>query len=200
VHTHAIADVTNLQTALDGKAAASHGHAIADVTNLQTALDGKAAASHGHAIADVTNLQTSLDAKLNAAGHATNKNVTTDGSGAIVFTDPPAAVVGVVYTQSVAGSSTTTHFIAATGTYLITFDASWTKTTGAGSYTVDVINALNTRKFYNPVIASGDDTGLSGAFTATLTVGDAVSAAIVANQGTAGLSGQNISISIIRLV
>lgn len=91
-HTHAIADVTNLQTSLDakqpivsgisdteigylegvtsliqaqinGKAATSHSHAIADVTNLQTSLDGKAATSHSHAISDVTSLQTSLDGK-----------------------------------------------------------------------------------------------------------------------------------------
>jgi len=59
-HTHAIADVTSLQTTLDGKAASSHGHAIADVTGLQTALDGKqasgsyAAASHTHAVGDLT--------------------------------------------------------------------------------------------------------------------------------------------------
>ena len=38
-HTHVIADVTSLQTALDGKAALAHTHAIADVTGLQTALD-----------------------------------------------------------------------------------------------------------------------------------------------------------------
>jgi hypothetical protein len=44
-------------------AAASHSHAIADVTGLQAALDGKAPGSHSHAIADVTNLQTALDAK-----------------------------------------------------------------------------------------------------------------------------------------
>ena len=48
-HTHAIADVTSLQTALDGKQASgsyaptAHNHAIADVTGLQTALDGKQA-------------------------------------------------------------------------------------------------------------------------------------------------------------
>ena len=40
--TLAIGDVATLQTALDGKAAASHGHAIPDVTGLQAALDGKA--------------------------------------------------------------------------------------------------------------------------------------------------------------
>lgn len=47
-HTHAIADVTGLQTTLDGKSAVGHTHAIADVTGLQTALDGKAAADHTH--------------------------------------------------------------------------------------------------------------------------------------------------------
>ena len=33
---------TASQTALNGKANSSHGHAVADVTGLQTALDGKA--------------------------------------------------------------------------------------------------------------------------------------------------------------
>ena len=56
-HGHAIADVTGLQTALDGKAAAAHTHTIAGVTGLQTALDGKAGASHSHSLdglSDVT--------------------------------------------------------------------------------------------------------------------------------------------------
>jgi hypothetical protein len=42
-HTHAISEVTNLQTTLDGKAATTHTHAIAEVTGLETALDGKQA-------------------------------------------------------------------------------------------------------------------------------------------------------------
>ena len=41
-HTHSIANVTGLQTALDGKASSAHTHIIANVTGLQTALDGKA--------------------------------------------------------------------------------------------------------------------------------------------------------------
>lgn len=79
-HSHAIVDVTGLQTALDGKQASgsyadsSHGHAISDVTGLQTALDGKqaagsyAASTHSHAIGDTTGLQTALDGKA-AASH-----------------------------------------------------------------------------------------------------------------------------------
>jgi hypothetical protein len=66
-HTHAIADVTNLQTTLDGKASTSHTHAITDVTNLQTTLNGKASTSHTHAIADVTSLQTTLDGKASTS-------------------------------------------------------------------------------------------------------------------------------------
>ena len=79
-HSHAISDVTGLQTALDGKASSSHAHSwssitskpstftpsahthsVSDVTGLQTALDGKASSLHGHAISDVAGLQTSLD-------------------------------------------------------------------------------------------------------------------------------------------
>jgi phage-related tail fiber protein len=70
-HTHAISEITNLQTTLDGKAASSHTHAISEITNLQTTLDGKAAATHTHAISDVTNLQTTLDGKLSNATNST---------------------------------------------------------------------------------------------------------------------------------
>ena len=90
-HSHAIADVTGLQTALDGKqaagsyAAAAHSHIVSDVTGLQTALDGKAATSHGHAIADVTGLQTALDGK-SATSH-THSNATTSVAGFMSASD-----------------------------------------------------------------------------------------------------------------
>lgn len=47
---------------------ATHTHAVADVTNLQTALDGKAASTHTHTIAQVTGLQTELDALASGGG------------------------------------------------------------------------------------------------------------------------------------
>jgi hypothetical protein len=47
-HTHAILDVSGLQTALDGKASSVHSHVIGDVTGLQTALDGKSDTTHTH--------------------------------------------------------------------------------------------------------------------------------------------------------
>lgn len=67
---------TATQTALNGKANSTHTHVIADVPGLQTALDGKqtagsyAAASHSHSIGDVTGLQTVLDGKQAAGSYA----------------------------------------------------------------------------------------------------------------------------------
>ena len=65
-HSHAMSDVTGLQSALNGKAASSHTHAVSDVTGLQDSLDAKAALSHTHAMSDVTGLQDALDAKADA--------------------------------------------------------------------------------------------------------------------------------------
>tara|TARA_Y100001938_G_C8098320_1_gene439662 strand:+ start:2482 stop:4383 length:1902 start_codon:yes stop_codon:yes gene_type:complete len=39
-HTHAIADITSLQTSLDGKAASSHSHIWSDITSTPTTLAG----------------------------------------------------------------------------------------------------------------------------------------------------------------
>ena len=65
-HSHAVSDVTGLQSALNGKAASSHTHAVSDVTGLQDSLDAKAALSHTHGMSDVTGLQDALDAKADA--------------------------------------------------------------------------------------------------------------------------------------
>ena len=69
-HNHAIADVTGLQSALDGKASSSHSHKIADVTGLQSALDGKAESDHNHTMANITDLTTMTGATSAAAGKA----------------------------------------------------------------------------------------------------------------------------------
>lgn len=65
-HTHAIADITGLQTALDGKASA--GSYVTTANFTWTNLGGKpttfAPSAHTHAIADVVGLQAALDAKL----------------------------------------------------------------------------------------------------------------------------------------
>ena len=41
VHTHAISQITGLQSALDAKAALNHNHSISDITGLQAALNQK---------------------------------------------------------------------------------------------------------------------------------------------------------------
>jgi hypothetical protein len=84
--------------ALPGKpstfAPSAHSHAIGDVTGLQTALDGKqaagsyAAASHGHVISDVTGLQAALDAKV-ASGSAGSLSSLTVGA--------PGGTTGIIY-------------------------------------------------------------------------------------------------------
>lgn len=80
-HTHTIAQITNLQTTLDGKSNNVHSHAISSVTGLQDALNGKAASSHTHTIANVTGLQAALDGKSNTNhGHT---SITTYGEETI---------------------------------------------------------------------------------------------------------------------
>ena len=91
-HTHSIADVTGLQTALDGKqasgsyAASSHSHIISDVTGLQTALDGKQA-SLGFTPYNSTNpsgyitsyTETDTLASVVGRGATTTSSITTAG-------------------------------------------------------------------------------------------------------------------------
>ena len=67
-HTHAIADVTNLQASLDSKA---------EKTTLTKGLAGKAEKAHTHTIANVTNLQASLDSKAEKTDLNDKLDVTT---------------------------------------------------------------------------------------------------------------------------
>lgn len=102
-HVHAIGDITGLQSALDGKAAADHTHSqyltahqtvtnkaatigtslttIATIggTNITAKIGSYAAASHSHAISDITNLQTTLDGKA-ASSHT---HAITDTTGTL---------------------------------------------------------------------------------------------------------------------
>ena len=50
-HTHTIAQVTNLQTTLNGKANSSHSHSISQITNLQSEINSlKTSVSEGKAL------------------------------------------------------------------------------------------------------------------------------------------------------
>lgn len=85
----------------------AHGHAIADVTGLQTALDGKSATSHTHADATTTlsGFFAAADkVKLNGISTGANKttssttngNIAIDGSQVTVYTHPathPATMI-----------------------------------------------------------------------------------------------------------
>ena len=59
----------------------AHTHAISEITNLQSTLDGKAAASHTHAIADITNISSASVSYASSAGNAD----TLDGNHASAF-------------------------------------------------------------------------------------------------------------------
>jgi hypothetical protein len=85
IHTHAISDVSELQTTLDGKAPThdhpyslnTHGHEISGISGLQGALDGKAPThshpyasdTHGHEISGISGLQGALDGKAPTHEH-----------------------------------------------------------------------------------------------------------------------------------
>lgn len=120
-HTHAIADITNLQSLLDGKAAASHTHGATQITSgtfdiariptgttsTTVALGnhthtpasiGAASATHTHAIADVTNLQTTLDGKASSSHTHTAANIT---SGTFDIARIPVAASGTSSTTQV---------------------------------------------------------------------------------------------------
>ena len=63
-HTHAVADVTGLQTALDGKQVKGD---YATSKDLADGLAGKANTAHTHTVANVTGLQDALNGKLSVA-------------------------------------------------------------------------------------------------------------------------------------
>lgn len=95
VHTHAVADVSGLQSALDAKATTSHTHNISGVNGLQSALDAKANLTHSHPITDVTGLQNALDAKIGIASRGAVNGVAPLGADLRVpLANLPPSVTG----------------------------------------------------------------------------------------------------------
>jgi hypothetical protein len=107
-------------------AVGNHGHAIADVTGLQGALEGKSAAGHAHVTADVTGLAESVQDTVGAMVVA-GANVTAtydDGAGTLTI----AASGG-----GGGGGGTAPTFardIVTSGNVAISADASWTPVAG----------------------------------------------------------------------
>jgi uncharacterized protein YjbI with pentapeptide repeats len=105
-HTHSIANVTGLQTALDAKLES----ASFTYSNLTGKPSTFAPSAHTHAISEVTGLQTALDAKLpsanftyaNITGKPTLANVATSGS----YTDLTGTPNLTVYLTTANASST----------------------------------------------------------------------------------------------
>ncbi len=105
-HTHAISDITNLQTELNNKvntslvknASSTTAGDVYDVRHVNTELAGKAPTTHSHVIGDVTNLQTELNNKLNTSAVVSSNSTTA------------SEVYNVVYVNTeLAGKAPTTH-------------------------------------------------------------------------------------------
>jgi hypothetical protein len=79
-HAHTISNITGLQTALDGKAAATHTHTISDVGGLQTALDGKQSV-----LVSGTNIKTINGQSLLGSGDIAISGTGTFGSAVQTF-------------------------------------------------------------------------------------------------------------------
>ena len=93
--------------AVSTKADSSHTHTIANVTNLQSTLDGKANSSHTHTKSQITDFPTSLKnpSALTIQGNGTTlTNGTYDGSA--------AKTVNITASSIGAAASSHTHTIA----------------------------------------------------------------------------------------
>ena len=110
-HSHTIANVTDLQTMLNSKAASAHGHAVADVTGLQSLLDGKAAVGHTHTAADVTGLATALAGKVSSVN-----GLTPDDSGALVLPQATSGAAGLMAAADKLKLDTFTNYTEKSGT------------------------------------------------------------------------------------
>jgi hypothetical protein len=141
-HTHAIADVTNLQTSLDGKAASSHTHLWADITDKPSTFTPSA---HTHAISDVTGLQTALDGKeasftvLSIAKGGTGVS-TTPSNGQLLIGN------GTGYTRAALTAGTNISITNASGSITINSTYTYTHPTGDGNLHVPVTGTTNNLK------------------------------------------------------
>lgn len=95
VHTHAIAQITNLDTELANKAVINHTHVISEVSNLQSTLDtldtSKADTVHSHTVGDVTGLNDQLNDIETAISNLQVAALTPDQAQAISGSETPSS-------------------------------------------------------------------------------------------------------------
>jgi len=195
-------------TLLAAKAALSHTHAIADVTGLQAALDAKLAtanftwtnlsgkpttfapSAHTHAIADVTGLQTALDGKQPTGAYLTGIT-SAQVTGALGFTpynatNPSGYITGITSAMVIAalnytplqqsggaGQTGSKVYIGWLGSQLglqvdtTNFGAAWpiNVTGNAASVTSITSGQVTTALGFTPANKAGDT--FTGAITAT---------------------------------
>lgn len=113
-HTHVIAEISGLGSALNGKAYSIHDHVIADITGLQTALDLKAplasptftgtpaaptptAGTNTTQIATTAFVTTAANAKLGLSGGTL--------SGKLILAEPYSAIASINFPKGTAPSS-----------------------------------------------------------------------------------------------
>lgn len=163
VHTHAIGDVTGLQTALDGKAATVHTHAIGDVTGLQTALDGKV--DENAAITPGTKTKITYDAKglVTAGADATTADIS-DSLNKRYVTDADLTKL-----SNTSGTNTGDQTITLTGDVTGTGTGSFAATIANNAVTLAKIQDITTARIIGRVTAgSGDPEELTGTQATTL--------------------------------
>jgi hypothetical protein len=198
--TLAIADISGLQTALDGKAPTSHSHAISDVTNLQTTLDGKASVTHSHAISDVTGLQTALDGKEPSLTAASQIEMETGTEAALRSMSPLRVAQAIAALQDGPLTRAITFGsvgAAADGTIVLMGYAPWAGTinslknlqTSTGTITAAVqIGGVNVTGLSSlSVTSTPQSPNASGANT--FAIGDVITVVLSSNSSAADLQG-----------
>jgi len=179
-HTHAISDVTNLQTSLDAKQAtvtAGDGLSFSgDTLNAevtQAELDAKAASSHTHTLSDITDSGTAAPLNVASSGDAASGEVVKGDDSRLTDARTP---------------SSHTH----TASEITDFDTEVANNTAVTANTAKVTNATHT----------GDVTGdtaltiANDAVTTAKIADDAVTAAKIADTSVTAGSYTNADITV----
>lgn len=186
-HTHAIADVTNLQTSLDGKAATSHTHAASDVTSgtfditrIPTGSTSTTVSlgNHTHALddlSDVTLTSVTTDQVLKWNGTAWVNDTVSSGSG-----------IGSLGSNGLVVQTATTPTYAA-------------RTITGTSNEIEVTNGDGVAG--NPTIGLPDSVAIATALTlAGKTINTSTGVGIVANWAVKSYTGTSVSTTTKTLV